>query len=175
MTEQKSAPPTDQSVYTNITSQRTTNTSQSGNNNSFRIGWPRFRKKQPYYPTLQSTKLEWIWSWFVNPLYLLFLFLPRMLRFTRPLSFSLFVCLFIRWQLHIKLLIGLRENFISVDMEAQTEFWKSSDSGSGDRSFRRTLQHCEKGHFSTVWLFISLLKSIWSWRKFLSEKEVAIK
>jgi len=47
----------------------------------------------------------------------------------------------------------------SVDKEELLNFWKSSASGS--EFLKRNLEHCNIGHFSTIWL-ISLEKLIWS-------------
>jgi len=49
----------------------------------------------------------------------------------------------------------LCENFttvISVNEEELIKFWKLAASGSRSRNFWRILQHCEIGHFCTIWL-----------------------
>ena len=91
MTEQKTTLPTNQSVYTNITSQRATNTSQSGNNNSFRVGWPRVRKNDNTIPRRSRQN----WSEFevglsIHYICCFFLFLPRRLRFIPAFVFLAF-------------------------------------------------------------------------------------
>jgi len=75
-----------------------------------------------------------------------------------------FVCLSVCRQLYLKTTERIFVNIllqmyspVSVDNEERIKFYKSS--ASGYRNFLKTLQHCEMGHFSTIWL-ISLEKLI---------------
>jgi len=73
------------------------------------------------------------------------------------LSVCLSVCLFVCLLATIRgIYTDLHENFItdvSAHKEELLKFWKSSASGSGFRNFfEGFFQHCESGHFSTIWL-----------------------
>ena len=81
-----------------------------------------------------------------------------------PALVCLFVCLLATS--HKNHWLDLREDYIrdvSMDKEALIKFYKSSATGSRSRNFWRILQHCEKGHFSTIGSYF--------WRKWLDLPE----
>ena len=99
--------------------------------------------------TVVGLSLQYICQKITAKLQSIFISLPRKLCNARHLSVCLLATLCKNYwtDLHKNVTTD-----VSVHKEELIKFWKSSASGSGSRNVLKILQHCEIGHFSTIWL-----------------------